>query len=180
MKIAVYCSANNEIAAEYFDAARQLGEWMAHEGHTLVWGGGNCGLMGCIGDAVHDNGGFTIGMVPRALEESGRVSDKIDVYMPTNALDDRKELMISHSDIAIALPGGIGTLDEIFTQGGSHTIGFHRKMVILYNVAGFWDTTIQLLDFLQQQNMVRGRWQDFFIVANTLDEVKQGIIMHNS
>lgn len=179
MKIAVYCSANNDIAKEYFDATRELGEWMAQEGHTLVWGGGNCGLMGCIGDAVHDNGGQTIAMVPRALEQSKRVSDKIDVYIPTNALDDRKELMIEQSDIAIALPGGIGTIDEIFTQGGSHTIGFHNKMVILYNVNGFWDTTIKVLEFLQSQNMVRGKWQDFFLVANSLEEIKQ-CIMHNS
>ena len=173
MKIAVYCSANNDIAEEYFAATRKLGEWMAQNGHTLVWGGGNCGLMGCLGDAVHDNGGQTFGMVPRALERSNRVSDKIDVYIPTNGLDDRKELMIAQSDIAIALPGGIGTLDEIFTQGGSHTIGFHDKMVILYNINGFWDTTIALLDFLQQQGMVRGHWTDFFLVANTLEDIEQ-------
>ena len=171
MKIAVYCSANNNIAEEYYAATRELGEWMAKEGHTLVWGGGNCGLMGCIGDAVHAAGGRTVGMVPRALEHSNRVSEHIDVYFPTNGLDDRKELMIAQCDVAIALPGGIGTLDEIFTQAGSNTIGFHSKKVILYNIGGFWDATIRLLEFMQDQQMVRGHWTDYIVVANTLDDI---------
>ncbi|MDE5987380.1 MAG: TIGR00730 family Rossman fold protein [Prevotella sp.] len=171
MKIAVYCSANNDIAEEYYDAARRLGEWIAASGHTLVWGGGNCGLMGCIGDTVHAHGGRTIGMVPRALEKTGRVSDNIDVYIPTNGLDDRKELMIAQSDIAVALPGGIGTLDEIFTQAGSNTIGFHSKKVILYNVHGFWDTTIALLEFMQDNGMVRGHWTDYIVVAKGIEEI---------
>lgn len=179
MNIAVYCSANNNIADEYFEKTRELGTWMAAEGHALVWGGGNCGLMGCIGDAVHAAGGKTIGMVPRALETSNRVHKDIDVYFPCDNLADRKELLIAHADIAIALPGGIGTLDEIFTQAGSHTIGFHHKMVILYNINHFWDTTIQLLDFLQSQNMVRGRWTDYIVIANTFDELKAICIHHH-
>ena len=173
MKIAVYCSANNNIAEEYFEATRRLAEWMVGEGHVLVWGGGNCGLMGCIGDTVHALGGKTIGMVPRALETSGRVSEHIDVYFPCDGLDDRKELMIAHCDVAVALPGGIGTLDEVFTQAGSNTIGFHNKLTILYNVSHFWDTTIAMLDFMQQQNMVRGRWTDYIRVANTIDELAE-------
>ena len=75
--------------------------------------------------------------------------------------------MTAHSDIAIALPGGIGTLDEIFSQAGANTIGFHKKKVILYNIAGFWDTTIVLLDHLQAENMVRGDWRDMIAVAET-------------
>lgn len=175
MKIAVYCSANNNIAEEYYEATRRLGEWMAANNHTLVWGGGNCGLMGCIGDTVHACGGRTVGMVPRVLERSGRVSDNIDVYIPTNGLDDRKELMIARSDIAIALPGGIGTLDEIFTQAGGNTIGFHDKKVILYNVCGFWNTTIALLEFMQDNGMVRGHWTDYIVVANDMEELSRTI-----
>lgn len=172
MKVAVYCSANNAISQDYYEAARELGEWMAQQNHTLVWGGGNCGLMGCIGDAVHDNGGRTIGMVPRSLEQSGRVSDKIDVYFPCDNLADRKELMISQSDVAIALPGGIGTLDEVFTQAGAHTIGFNDKMVILYNVGGFFDTTIALLEDMQERGMMRGHWTDYIVMANSFAELK--------
>ena len=171
MNIAVYCSANDNIADKYFIATRRLGEWMAASRHTLVWGGGNCGLMGCIGDAVHECGGTTIGMVPRALEHTGRVSEHIDVLFPCDSLSDRKDLMLSHSDIAIALPGGIGTLDAVFGQAGSCTIGFHRKKVILYNIDGFWDTTVSLLDHLQSQGMIRGHWTDFILTASSLSEI---------
>ena len=179
MNIAVYCSANDNIADTYFAETRQLGEWMAANRHTLVWGGGNCGLMGCIGDAVHDGGGTTMGMVPRSLEHTNRVSRHIDVYFPCDSLSDRKDLMLSHSDIAIALPGGIGTLDEVFGQAGSFTIGFHQKKVILYNIDGFWDTTISLLDHLQSQGMIRGHWTDFILTASSLPEIER-IIENNT
>ena len=172
MNISIYCSANNDIAEKYYSATKELGEWMAKEHHVLVWGGGNTGLMGCISDTVHDNGGRTIGMVPRALEQSGRVSDKIDIFFPCGSLTDRKDLMIHHSDIAIALPGGIGTLDEIFTQAGGNTIGFHKKKVILYNVCGFYNTLISFLDIMQETGMIRGKWQDFILTADTLDDIK--------
>lgn len=173
MNIAVYCSANDNISDKYYASARELGAWIAAHGHTLVWGGGNCGLMGCIGDTVHQHGGRTIGMVPRALEHSGRMSDHIDILYPCESLSDRKELMTAQSDIAIALPGGIGTLDEIFSQAGSKTIGFHHKHVILYNIDGFWDTTIRLLDHLETEGMIRGHWTDFISVADNLSQLEQ-------
>ncbi len=171
MNISVYCSANDTIDERFFAATKALGEWIAHNGHTLVWGGGNCGLMGCIGDAVHDNGGRTFGMVPKALEHSGRVSEKIDVFFPCDSLTDRKDLMIHHSEIAIALPGGIGTLDEIFTQAGGNTIGFHRKKVIIYNLFGYYNPMFLMLDKMQEAGMIRGHWRDFLDVADSLDEI---------
>lgn len=175
MNIAVYCSANNDIAEKYFEKTRELAQWMAAEGHSLIWGGGNCGLMGAIGDEMHAKGGKTIGMVPKALVSSGRMSDNINVFFGCDGLSDRKDLMIEQCDIAIALPGGIGTLDEIFTQAGSSTIGFHKKKVVLYNIDGFWDTTIGVLEFLQKENMIRGHWSDFILVANTFEELKKAM-----
>ena len=100
------------------------------------------------------------------------MSEKIDIHFPCDSLSDRKELMIEHSDIAIALPGGIGTLDEVFTQAGAHTIGFNNKMVILYNIGGFFDTTVALLEDLQKQGMMRGHWTDYIRVANSFTELK--------
>ena len=171
MKIAVYCSANDDIAETYYEKTRELAQWMAREGHTLVWGGGNCGLMGCLGDEMSKNGGFTEGIVPRPLVTSGRMHSCISQVVMCEGLHDRKEHLIADSDIAIALPGGIGTLDEIFTQAGSHTIGFHRKMVLLYDINGFWQTTVQLLEHLQREKMVRGHWTDFIRVVKSLDEI---------
>jgi len=86
-------------------------------------------------------------------------------------LSDRKDLMLVHSDVVVALPGGIGTLDEIFTVAASRTIGYHQKDVILLNIKSFWQPLISLLDQLQSQGLVRGHWSEYIKVANTLDEL---------
>lgn len=172
MKIAVFCSANNNIAPDYFQKADELGQWMAAEGHTLVYGGCNSGLMESIGRAVHEAGGLTIGVVPALVEQGGRQSQYVDVEIPCDNLDDRKHLMLVQCDVAVALPGGIGTLDELFTVAASHTIGYHRKMVILYNIGGFWDSLVALLDDLQAKGMIRGNYTQYIQVANTFDELR--------
>lgn len=173
MKIAVFCSANNNLDKACFETTRELGTWIARKGYTLVYGGCNDGLMGCIGQAVHRYGGMTIGVVPRILLSTGRVADDIDVTIPCESLADRKELMLSQSDVCLALPGGIGTLDEIFTVVASRTIGYHRKTVIIFNLNGCWDALVRLLDALQAQGMIRGQWRDMISIANSVDEVKR-------
>lgn len=109
MNICVFCSANNNIAAEFFDAARELGRWIGHEGHALVYGGANLGLMEAVAREAHDAGAMVIGVVPTILEKTGRASDCIDVNIACDNLNDRKALMIERSDLIIALPGGVGT-----------------------------------------------------------------------
>lgn len=173
MKIAVFCSANNQIAPVYFQKAEELGRWMADQGHTLVYGGCNSGLMEAVGRAVHEGGGMTIGVIPTLVEQGGRQSQYVDVEIPCDNLDDRKHLMLAQCDVAVALPGGIGTLDELFTVAASHTIGYHQKMVILYNIEGFWDSLVALLDDLQAKGMIRGNYTEYIQVANNMDELRQ-------
>jgi|SRR5574344_157285 uncharacterized protein (TIGR00730 family) len=170
-KICVFCSANNQIDADYFRMTEELGRWAADNGHSIVYGGTNLGLMECVGKAAKQAGGQTIGVVPSILEKTGRASDYLDVEIPCDNLSDRKDLMIAQSDAFIALPGGIGTLDEIFTVAAAGTIGYHHKTVILYNMKGFWDSLIALLDDLQQRGMIRGDWHSLIQVANNLDEI---------
>lgn len=171
MKIGVFCSANGQIDPEFFRATEELGRWMAQNGHDLVYGGVNQGLMECIAQAVYEGGGRTIGVVPTIVEKSGRTSQYVQVEIACDNLTDRKQLMMDQSDVFIALPGGIGTLDEVFTVAASATIGYHDKPVILYNIKGFWNPLIQLLDDLQQRGMVRGKWQQYMKVASSLEEL---------
>ncbi len=175
MKICVFCSANNNIDKEFFRLTEELAHWAAAEGHTIVFGGTDMGLMECIGKTAHNAGAQTIGVVPTKVEERGRVSRHLDVHIPCENLSSRKDLMNIHSDISIALPGGIGTLDEIFSVAASATIGYHSKRVILYNMNGFWNSLIALLEDLQQRGLMRKPWQEYILVANNLDEVKQHI-----
>ena len=171
MKICVFCSANQAIDKMFFRASEELGKWLAENGHELVFGGVNQGLMECIAKATKAAGGKTIGVVPSIVEATGRTSQYNDVVITCDNLSERKQLMLEKSDVFIALPGGIGTLDEIFTVAASYTIGYHQKRVILYNINGFWNGTIAMLDDLQQQGMVRGEWRNYICVANNLDEL---------
>lgn len=165
MKIAVFCSANSNIDAGYFKAAEELGRWMGENGHTLVFGGCNLGLMECVAKAVHGAGGRTIGVVPTIIERGGKASPSMDVCIPCDNLSDRKELMTVQCDAAVALPGGLGTLDEVFTMAASATIGYHHKPIVLLNAGGFWDSLVALLDDIQRKRMVRGEWRSIIKVA---------------
>ena len=171
MKICVFCSANQQIDPEFFTLTEELGRWAAKNGHSIVFGGVNMGLMECVARAAKDAGGRTIGVIPMIVEKSGRTSDYVDVEIPCDNLHDRKQLMEDQSDVFIALPGGLGTLDEFFTIVASATIGYHQKSLILYNMKGFWNPLIALLDDLQTKGVVRGHWQDYIHVASNLDEI---------
>ena len=166
MEIAVFCSANNNIDPDYFHLTETLGRWIGENGHTLVYGGGNSGLMECIGKAVHESGGRTIGVIPRIMEEGRKMSDYVDVEIPCEDLTDRKAIMMERADVFYALPGGVGTLDEVFTIIASNTIGYHQKKLVLYNMKGFWNSLIALLDDLQQHNMIRGNYHNFIEIKD--------------
>lgn len=171
MNICIFCSANSNIPTEYFERTSELGTWMGANGHTLVFGGCNLGLMECVAKAVHDAKGMTVGVVPTIVEKGGKVSDYVDVKILCDNLSDRKDLMIERSDVIIALPGGVGTLDEIFTVLAAASIGYHNKRVILYNIGGFWDSLIAMLDDLKMRGVLRAGFDDTVKVAHTLDEI---------
>lgn len=171
MKIGIFCSANNQLDAVFFRQTQELGRWMGEHGHVLVFGGVNQGLMECVARAVKAAGGKTIGVVPSIVEETGRTSAYNDVVLKCQNLNERKQLMLDESDVFIALPGGVGTLDEVFTVAASYTIGYHHKRVILYNIQGFWDATVSMLDDLQQRGVIRGQWRDYIGVAGSLEEL---------
>ena len=171
MNICIFCSANSNIPTEYFERTSELGTWMGANGHTLVFGGCNLGLMECVAKAVHDAKGMTVGVVPTIVEKGGKVSDYVDVKILCDNLSDRKDLMIERSDVIIALPGGVGTLDEIFTVLAAASIGYHNKRVILYNIGGFWDSLIAMLDDLKTRGVLRAGFEDTVKVAHTLDKI---------
>ena len=192
MNIGIFCSANDNIEREYFDRTEEFARWCAENGHSIVFGGCNMGLMGCVAEAfgayphplpkgkgdctsgsncLSGAKGNLIGVVPRIIERGGRMSERLTVHIPCDNLSDRKDLLLAHSDVIVALPGGIGTLDEVFTVAAAHTIGYHQKRIILYNICGFWNTLIALLDDLQQRGMIRGLWKDYISVANCFDEL---------
>lgn len=173
MIICIFCSANQQIDPEFFSMTEELGTWAAKNGHSIVFGGVNQGLMETVAKAAKENGGRTIGVIPTIVEKSGRISDYVEIEIPCDNLSDRKQLMMDQSDVFIALPGGIGTLDEVFTVVASATIGYHQKTVILYNMKGFWNPLIALLDDLKTKGMIRGDWQEYIKTADSIEEISR-------
>ena len=129
-KIGIFCSASENIDKMYFDSARQIGECMGKAVKTLIYGGADLGLMECVARAVKENGGKVIGVVPTKLEEKGRVCTFLDEVIHTHNLSERKDIMTEKSDILVALPGGIGKLDEKFHVMEDSNKGYNRKKVI--------------------------------------------------
>ena len=172
MNICIFCSANYHIPAEYFQATKAFGQWCARQGHTIIFGGTNQGLMECVAEAAFNAGGHVIGVIPEIVERGGRTSEYVHTRILTTDLNDRKAVMIDRADAIVALPGGVGTLDEVFTVLAAASIGYHHKQVILFNPDGFWQKLIELFDDLDGHCMIRGRWQSQLLVANTIDEVQ--------
>lgn len=170
-RIGIFCSAADDIETVYFEKARELGAWMGQNKKTLVYGGANIGLMECVAQAAKNQRAFIMGVVPTKLEERGAVSDLLDVTFRVDNLSERKDTMLRESDILVALPGGVGTLDEVFHVMASASIGYHSKKVIFYNVNGFWNELLAFLNRLREQHFARRPWENFYLVANNLEEL---------
>lgn len=144
-------------------------------GATLVYGGARFGLMEATAQAAKASGATVVGVVPQILEERDRVSTLIDEKINCRNLSDRKDIMLERSDILVALPGGVGTLDEIFHVLAAAMIGYHSKRVVLYNVNGFWDSLMELLGSSKEKGFVRCDLERHLVVANSIDELEKYI-----
>jgi len=149
-RIAVFCSSHDNLPEPFVQAAEQLGTWLGQNGKTLVYGGVKKGLMEVLAKAVRKNGGLVMGIIPDKMIQRGLESDEIDIEYPMVDLSDRKATILREADIFIALPGGFGTLDEIFSVVASALVGEHQKTVLLYNVYGYWNPLIQLFEEFQK------------------------------
>ena len=169
--IGVFCSSSDRMEPVYYDEAARLGKWIGQQGRTLVYGGANCGLMETLARSVHEAGGRVLGVVPQILVDNNRVSLYIDETILTPDLNQRKQGIIDRSDVIIALPGSVGTLDEVFTVLAANTIGIHGKKVLFWNINGFWDELFQLFWALKKKNVVNKPLEDYVLVADTFDDV---------
>lgn len=176
--VAVFCAASEEIDPLYNEAAAEVGTMIGRIGASLVYGGARFGLMEATAKAAKASGAKVVGVVPMILEERDRVSSLIDEKINCRNLSDRKDIMLDRSDILVALPGGIGTLDEIFHVMAAATIGYHGKKVVLYNVNGYWNPLVEMLLDGEKKGFVRGGLERFMAVADNIGELER-IILEN-
>lgn len=179
MKIAVYLSSREPADAALAEAADHLARLIGHEGHTLVYGGARKGLMERLARGVRRAGGRVWGVVPQLLADAGMVSDALDVEFRTAGLHDRKEVMMREADLFVALPGGIGTLDEIFTYLAAEVIGRHHgaaapapRPVVLVDAGGCWQRLVALVDNLVARGLADAESRALLRVARTPGELE--------
>lgn len=175
-KIGVFLSARTNIDAVYKTAADEVGEWIGKTARTLVYGGSRAGLMEVIAAATKRSGGKVYGVVPQIITQRNLESDLIDVCFPCADLTDRKSIMMQESDVLLALPGGIGTLDELFTVLGVSAIGIQgQRPLVLYNAAGCWEHLITLLKGLCEKGFITRTFEEVVSVAANVEELDRVI-----
>ena len=174
MNITVYCGAAEGMDPEYIVRARELGAWMASEGHTLVYGAGNSGMMGAISDALIEGGGAAIGVTPQFFVLAEETRDDLAEVVISDDMSTRRNWMIENGDAFIALPGGMGTLDEItevMTYKRLGLLGKVNKPVMIYDVNGYYDRLFTFLDDMRDQGFCRQLDRDNVIEVRCLDDI---------
>ena len=156
--ICVYCGSRPGVKPEFAQAARTVGTWIGQHGGQLVYGGGKAGLMGVVAEAALQAGGRVVGIIPKALvEKEWALRDCSELHI-VDTMHDRKRMMAERADAFLALPGGIGTFEELFEVWTWRQLGYHDKPVGLLNIAGYYDGLLSFLNSTVEQQFL-GDWQ---------------------
>src|SRR5687768_14961275 len=169
--ICVYCGSGVGANPAYSEAAETLGRDMAEAGIRLVYGGGSVGLMGTMARAALEAGGAVTGIIPRFLLARERAMTDLTEMLVTEDMHERKMLMFEQADAFVALPGGVGTLEELVEQMTWAQLGQHQKPVLLANIGGFWDALIQLLEQMRRQDFIRAGMDVRCLVAEEAEDI---------
>jgi uncharacterized protein (TIGR00730 family) len=168
--ICVYCGSGPGTDPAFVKAARDFGRLLAENRVRLVYGGGSLGLMGALANTVLDHGGEVTGIIPEFLTERERKLTRAQEIIVTRDMHERKRLMFDRADAFVALPGGIGTLEETIEQMTWAQLGRHRKPILLANIKDFWDPLCALLDHMKELAFIRpGLGVEPLVVARVED-----------
>ncbi|MFN5319459.1 MAG: TIGR00730 family Rossman fold protein [Bacteroidia bacterium] len=166
--LAVYCGAASGINAEYVRQTTALGKWMAESNVHLVYGGGRVGLMGVLADAVLEHGGEVVGVIPDFLYQREVGHDGVTELIKVGSMHERKLIMFEKSDAFLALPGGFGTLDELFEMLTWSQLQLHKKPIGLFNLLGFYDGLLQHVNHMQNEGFLHASVNDLLIVGDDI------------
>ena len=161
--LAVFCGSNMGASPMYREAAEHLGQVMTERGLGLIYGGGKVGLMGVIADTVLRGGGPVIGVIPRLLWDLEVGHDGLTELILVDSMHERKRIMYERSDAVIAMPGGTGTLDELFEAFTWNQLRIHHRPCGLLNIGGYWDPLIAMLDLQVEQRFLRQQQRQLLI-----------------
>jgi uncharacterized protein (TIGR00730 family) len=169
--ICVYCASGPGNKPAFMDAARQLGRILAENGIRLVYGGGSVGLMGALAESVLDHGGVVTGVIPEFLVNREHLLLRVQERIITPDMHERKRVMFERADAFVALPGGVGTLEELVEQLTWAQLGRHKKPILILNTANFWDPLCQLLEQMERLDFIRAGLPVKLLVAERVEEI---------
>jgi uncharacterized protein (TIGR00730 family) len=170
-KINVYCGSSPGSDPAFAEAAKALGKSLAQNGVRLVYGGGSVGMMGTLAKAVLANGGKVTGIIPEFLTGKERPQPLTEDMIVTRDMHERKRMMFEHADAFVALPGGVGTLEELVEQLTWVQVGQHNKPVLLANINGFWEPFHALIDHMDKLGFIYSGLNDNLLMADKVEDI---------
>lgn len=169
--VCVYCGSGPGADPAFVAAARGFGRLLAENGVGLVYGGGAVGLMGELATAVLDNGGHVTGIIPEFLVVREHLKRESQNVVITRDMHERKQTMFDRADAFVALPGGVGTLEELVEQLTWAQLGRHKKPILIANIAGFWDPLCALLDHMRRNAFIHSEAQLRYLVCDRVEDI---------
>ena len=169
--IAIFCGSTMGTDSIFAETAQRTGQLIAKQGKTLVYGGGRSGLMGVVADSALAAGGQVIGVIPQGLVDRELAHPHLTELHVVTSMHERKTLMADLSDGFIALPGGAGTLEEIFEQWTWAQLGIHLKPCAFLNVEGFYDPLLQFIRLTTEKEFTRSRFTDALINSDSIEHI---------
>lgn len=170
-RICVYCGSSPGSDPAYVAAARRLGRLMAEHRIGLVYGGGSNGLMGAVANAVVDHGGEVVGVIPEFLRTKENQFDRATELVVTRDMHERKQIMFDRADAFVALPGGIGTLEELVEQLTWAQLGRHKKPILLADIGGFWQPLVTVLQTMRSAGFIHNGGLMNYRVCDRVDDI---------
>ncbi len=168
--VAVFCGSKSGFNPNFLLETKKIGSYLGKNKITLIYGGGSVGLMGTIANAVLNNEGKVVGIIPKLLVEWEQQHNDITELIVVDDMHIRKKMMYEMSDAAIILPGGNGTLDELFEMLTWNTLKIHEKKVFIINIDGFYNNLLTHIEKMQDEGFLYDDWRVRIIVCNTADE----------
>ncbi len=167
--VTVYCASSRKLADVYREAATSLGRSIALRGWGLIYGGDRAGLMGLVADGASAAGGNVVGIIPKRMMKPGVVNERCNEMVPARDMRHRKEMLEGRGDALVALPGGLGTLEEFFEVVVGRQLGFHNKPIVLLNIAGYFSPLLAMVEHGIEHQFIKAECRELFFVADTVE-----------
>ena len=170
MKLTVFCASSGQVAPQYLEDARRVGEIIGEQGHVLINGAGCTGLMEATADGCLAKGGQAIGVIPQFMIEKNWQHRGMTELVITETMGERKDYMMRESDACIALPGGVGTLEELFEIVTLKQLGRYDKPIVILNTAGYYDDLLHFIQHIVDEKFMHAIYTQLWKVADTPEE----------